>query len=160
MDFGDVVNYLFQSNMDDKYVRIYENTGNEYQGKVVVIKFKSKRFGKETDYCEIRIENGKDYLIYIDDIQRVEIVDDLMKTSMIKDISKCCKAVYGKQSDKWWIEDTFNDCYIELPRVIIEKINIIRGMEAQADIINEFISTNPKWLYEEEYSYSKNWFDI
>lgn len=160
MDFGSIADFLFQSNMDDKFVRIYENTGNEYQGKVVVVKFKSKRFGKETDYCEIRIENGKNYLIYIDDVQRVEIAVDLTKTSTFTDISKCCKAVYGEQSDKWWIEDTFNDCYIELPRVVIEKISIIRGMEAQADIINDFISTNPECLYDEEYIYSKSWFEI
>lgn len=160
MDFWDVVDYLFQSNMDDKIVRIFEKTGNEYQGKVVVVKFKSKRFGKETDYCEIELENGKEYLIYIDDIKRVEIADDLTKTSTFTDISKCCKAVYGEQSDKWWIEDTFNDCYIELPRVVIEKISIIRGMEAQADITNDFISINPEWLYDEEHTYSKSCFEI
>lgn len=101
VDFGEDVDYLFQSNMDDKIVRIFEKTGNEYQGKVVVVKFKSKRFGKETDYCEIRIENGKNYLIYMDDIQRVETADDLTTPSMFRDISKCCKAVYGEQSDKW-----------------------------------------------------------
>lgn len=33
-------------------------------------------------------------------------------------------------------------------------------MEAQADIINELISTNPEWLYDEEYWYSAEWFEI
>lgn len=32
--------------------------------------------------------------------------------------------------------------------------------KAQADIINDYISINPEWLYDEEHTYSKRCFEI
>lgn len=76
MDYRDIVKLLLQSNMDNKIVRIYENSGNKYQGIVTVVKFNSNRFIEKTDYYEMQLENGEECLLLIEEVSEIEIVGE------------------------------------------------------------------------------------
>ena len=157
MHFADIITILLDSNFEGTIIRVFIKNGNEYQGRANIVKIKPHT-GK--DYCKIKIETGEEAFVPIDDIISVQVASNADAASKISDLSVFCKAKYGSNTDKWYIYNEVCNVYIELPKIALDKICCIKGMEAQADIINELISANPEWLYDEESWFSAEWFEI
>lgn len=160
MDFSEIAMLLLESFTETRIVRVYEKNGNEFQGLVMDINIKPQRAGRESDCFEIKIETGEKYLLYVRNIIKVEKDIDENSLSQIINETQYCKAVYGTHTDEWWIYHDVKECYIELPLCVVDRIKGMREMESQEDIINEMISENPEWLYDEEFYFHKSWFEI
>lgn len=76
------------------------------------------------------------------------------------------EATYGPNTKQWWIYDNEKDVYIDPPLEVLEETNkhgnydTAEGMDTMRDYLEEEAEEKPIWLYEVDYHYPADLFDI
>lgn len=66
---------------------------------------------------------------------------------------------YGFNTKQWWILDNERNCYVDVP---IEVLNFLKlfDFKEQAKILEELVSDHPSWLYDEDFCFYDENFEI
>ena len=66
------------------------------------------------------------------------------------------EAVLGFNTKQWWAYDNKTDEFCDPPTEVLEEIERFSDdVDRQEDFFNGILSTNPDWLYDEEYRYDE-----
>lgn len=71
------------------------------------------------------------------------------------------EAVFGKNSNQFWVYDNVKDRYIDPPKEILDMVKSVLYDYARAqDYLQDIINEEPDWLNDEEYTYDGDELDI
>lgn len=72
-------------------------------------------------------------------------------------------ATTGFNSKQLWVVDDDNGTYIDPPKAVLDEIDKrfdYWDWESKKEALDKIIETNPDWLYDEEYTYSMEEYEI
>lgn len=66
---------------------------------------------------------------------------------------------YGFNTKQWWILDNERNCYVDVPIEVLDFLKLFDFKE-QAKILEELVSNYPSWLYDEDFCFYDENFEI
>lgn len=74
----------------------------------------------------------------------------------MKNVTIC----FGYNTKQWWVYDEDRDCFVDPPLSVLNEVMQLDDQDAQEDRMYEIAQANPDWLYDEDYCYYDEDFDI
>lgn len=72
------------------------------------------------------------------------------------------EVVAGPNSKQLWVYESINDVWIDPPKAILDSLDVnwYEDLTPYEDKLQEIVDDNPDWLYETDYWYDAEKYDI